>query len=430
MIFFNSIFICSCNKINLFLKILLVLESFILYLAINFKSPQIRQDSKKLCKLNHGCNLIMFSGYSSVLEIILTSILAIKTDFSAMNIIINSVFAEIFILIMTLNGVLKIAVNSKQIKFICYIFLILMWYIPIINIIIFYQLYKTGKREFHFETARFDLEKKRAENSVCRTKYPILMVHGIFFRDWQYFNYWGRVPKALTANGAEIYYGNQQSAKSVAESAEELKKRILEVIKESGAEKVNIIAHSKGGLDSRYAISRLGMDKYVASLTTINTPHKGCDFVDNLLNIFPEKIVDLIARKYDRIFSSLGDNSPDFLSGILDLRASSCKKLDKTLEDSPAVYYQSYMSEMKNFFSAGIPLNIGYLLIQKCNGRNDGLVWVESAKHGEKFTLIENKFPRGISHGDMIDLFRENIKGFDIREFYINIAINLKNMGL
>ena len=47
----------------------------------------------------------------------------------------------------------------------------------------------------------------------------------------------------------------------------------------------------------------------------------------------------------------------------------------------------------------------------------------------ENFTLIENKFPRGISHGDMIDLFRENIKGFDIREFYTNIALNLKNMG-
>lgn len=429
MIFFNSVFICSADKINLLLKISSVSVSFILYLIINIKSPKIKQDSKKLCKLNHGCNLIMLSGYSAFAEIILTVILCNKINFSVLSIIINSLLAGIFILIMTFNGILKTAVSSKQIKFIWYILLILMWYIPVINIIIFYQFYKTGKREFRFETARLDLEKERAENSVCHTKYPILMVHGIFFRDWQYFNYWGRVPKALMANGAEIYYGNQQSAKSVAESAEELKNRILEVIEESGAEKVNIIAHSKGGLDSRYAISRLGMDKYVASLTTINTPHKGCDFVDNLLNIFPEKVVDLIARKYNRVFSALGDNSPDFLSGILDLRASSCKKLDEALEDSPDIYYQSYMSEMKNFFSAGIPLNIGYLLIQKFNGRNDGLVWVESAKHGKKFTLIENKFPRGISHGDMIDLFRENIKGFDIREFYINIAINLKKMG-
>lgn len=269
---------------------------------------------------------------------------------------------------------------------------------------------------------------------VLKIPYAVQNILYLWFTE--YFSVTGSIsttgaefPNALISYGAEIYYGNQQSAKSVAESAEELKNRILEVIKESGAEKVNIIAHSKGGLDSRYAISKLGMDKYVASLTTINTPHKGCDFVDNLLNTFPENFINFVAEKYNRIFSKLGDNSPDFLSGILDLRASSCKKLDESLPDSPNVYYQSYMSEMKNFFSAGIPLNIGYLLIKKCNGKNDGLVWVESAKHGENFTLIENKFPRGISHGDMIDLFRENIKGFDIREFYTNIALNLKNMG-
>ena len=430
MIFFNSVFICSLTDFSLIIKILLIVISSSAYFFINFKAPEIGQDSKKLRYLNHGCNLIMLSGYASLLETALTVALCLKTDASVISIIINSVFSGIFILAMTFNGIIRTALTSKQIKFIWYILLILMWYIPPVNIIIFRHFYKTGKRELRFETARLDLEKVRAENSVCHTKYPILMVHGIFFRDWQYFNYWGRVPNALIANGAEIYYGNQQSAKSVAESAEELKQRILEVIRESGAEKVNIIAHSKGGLDSRYAISNLGMDKYVASLTTINTPHKGCDFVDNLLNLFPESFINFVAEKYNRIFSKLGDNSPDFLSGILDLRASFCKKLDESLPDSPDIFYQSYMSEMKNFFSAGIPLNIGYLLIKKCNGCNDGLVWVESARHGENFTLIQNKLPRGISHGDMIDLFRENIKGFDIREFYINIAENLKNMGL
>jgi len=430
LVFFNIVFICTLTDLNILLKIAVIIFSVSAYFIIAFKAPAINHDSKKLKRLNHGCKLIMLSGYSAIAETVLTVIISAETDISVISIILNSILSGIFILFMTFAGIIKTAVSSKQIKFIWYILLILMWYIPPVNIIIFRHFYKTGKREFRFETARLDLQKVRAENSVCHTKYPILMVHGIFFRDWQYFNYWGRVPNALTANGAEIYYGNQQSAKSVAESAEELKQRILEVIQESGAEKVNIIAHSKGGLDSRYAISNLGMDKYVASLTTINTPHRGCDFVDNLLNMFPESVVNFISKKYNSIFSKLGDDSPDFLSGILDLRASSCQKLDEALADSPDVYYQSYMSQMKNFFSAGIPLNIGYLLIKKFNGNNDGLVWVESAKHGENFTLIKNQFPRGISHGDMIDLFRENINGFDVRDFYIRIAENLKKMNL
>ena len=36
---------------------------------------------------------------------------------------------------------------------------------------------------------------------------------------------------------------------------------------------------------------------------------------------------------------------------------------------------------------------------------------------------------RGISHGDVVDLNRENIVGFDVREFYVNLVADLKNRG-
>lgn len=429
ILFFNVIFICSLTDLNLFLKIIIILVSFCTYLLINFKEPKILHDSKKLKKLNHGCNLIMFAGYCAVIQTALIIFISVKFDAGILSVIFNSLFSAVFILLTAFIGIIKTSVSAKQIKFIWYIMLIFTWYLPPLNIFVFRHLYKIGRREFRFETARLDIETVRAENSVCSTHYPILMVHGIFFRDWQFFNYWGRIPNALIKNGAKVYYGNQQSAKSIPESAFELKNRIIEVLQESGAEKVNIIAHSKGGLDARYAICKLGMDKYVASLTTINTPHQGCDFVDNLLKSVPESLVNFISKKYNAIFTRLGDNSPDFLAGINDLKASSCKVTDASLPDFPDIYYQSYMSEMKNFFSAGIPLNIGYLLIKKCNGRNDGLVWIESAKHGDNFTLIKNNSKRGISHGDMIDLFRENIDGFDVREFYINVVSGLKNMN-
>ena len=45
-------------------------------------------------------------------------------------------------------------------------------------------------------------------------------------------------------------------------------------------DRVHIIAHSMGGLDSRYMISRLGMENHVLSLTTIGTPHRGTAFAD------------------------------------------------------------------------------------------------------------------------------------------------------
>lgn len=43
--------------------------------------------------------------------------------------------------------------------------------------------------------------------------------------------------------------------------------------------------------------------------------------------------------------------------------------------------------------------------------------------------MIEHRGKRGISHGDVIDLFRENIKDFDVREFYVDIVKELKEQG-
>ena len=51
-------------------------------------------------------------------------------------------------------------------------------------------------------------------------------------------------------------------------------------------------------------------------------------------------------------------------------------------------------------------------------------------KWGTKYTFLTVKGVRGISHGDMIDLNRENIPGFDVREFYVQLVAGLKERGL
>ena len=120
--------------------------------------------------------------------------------------------------------------------------------------------------------------------------------------------------------------------------------------------------------------------------------------------------------------------TPDFLAGVEDLRASSCEKFNEVVKDSPQVYYQSVMSRMACASSAGFPLNLGYLLSKKYEGANDGLVSVTSAQWGEFRELISTK-RQGVSHGDMIDLMRRNIKGFDVSEFYVKLFEDLKNKG-
>lgn len=112
------------------------------------------------------------------------------------------------------------------------------------------------------------------------------------------------------------------------------------------------------------------------------------------------------------------------------MTAESCAAFNREVPDVPGVLYQSVMSRMKKRGSAAFPLNLGYTLIRPLEGDNDGLVGVESAKWGTFLGLVDPQKERGISHGDMIDLTRKNIPGFDVAGFYIGLVRELKAKGL
>lgn len=420
--------ICFCElSISAALKIIFIIVIVFAYLFTLFKRGK-DAPSQRLRRIQRGADLILTGGWAAVISVIALIVWMVRSEAAVGFKIGGAVIAIAVIGFMVFIGVAKIVSGAKQVKIRDYVLLLMFWWCPVVNIFLVRKYYQTARREYIIEADRIELDNARAENEVCSTKYPIILVHGIFFRDWQLVNYWGRIPATLIKNGAKVYYGKQQSSLAVADSAAELKKTILDVIKESGAEKVNIIAHSKGGLDSRYAISCLGMDKYVATLTTMNTPHEGCDMVDYLLEKVPDGLKSFLENKYNTVFHKLGDTAPDFMAGVNDLSAINRKEQNKKMPDSPNVSYRSYMTVMRESGSAGFPLNIGYLLIKKLNGANDGLVWEESAKHGD-FTLIKPKHKRGISHGDIVDLMRENIEDFDVREFYVDIVRKLKEQG-
>lgn len=332
-------------------------------------------------------------------------------------------------LLLFWNGILRVYLTSVQLGIRWRVIGIVCGFMPLVHLYVLCRIIRIAGSEVLLEEEKYLLNQIRAENQECRTRYPILLVHGVFFRDFRFFNYWGRIPGELKRNGAVLFYGNQQSAASVAECGQELAGRIRQILAETGCEKVNIIAHSKGGLDSRHAISACGVSHLVATLTTINTPHRGCIFADYLLERIPERIQKSVARKYNAALKRFGDTDPDFFSAVRDLTASACALRNEKLPDHPDVYYQSVGSKMNCASSGRFPLNMAYPLVRHFDGANDGLVSMESARWGESFTPLATPEGRGISHGDMIDLNRENIPGFDAREFYVNLVADLKKKG-
>lgn len=326
------------------------------------------------------------------------------------------------------NGIIRVYCTSVQLGIKTRVIGILCGPIPILHIWALWKIVKITSKEAWFEHNKYMLNMQRKAYEICKTKFPILMIHGIFFRDYKHLNYWGRIPNELQKNGATVYFGNHQSALPVILSGAELAQRIQTICEQTGCEKVNVIAHSKGGLDARYAISCCGADKYVASLTTVSTPHKGCVFVDWLLEKMPKPVQNKIASAYNAALRKLGE-TPDFIAAVSDLTYKRCDELNRQMTDSDSVFYQSVGSKLNKAVSGKFPTNMSYHFVKHFSGANDGLVSEDSFAHGEyKYLTVNGK--RGISHADTIDLNRENIDGFDVREFYVQLVADLKNRGM
>ncbi len=330
------------------------------------------------------------------------------------------------------NGIIRIYTTSVQLGIKHRVLGIVFGWVFPVNLFLLSRMIRIVTSEVRVENDRILLNRSRHDEMICRTKYPLLLVHGVFFRDFRqgFMNYWGRIPAELCENGAAVFYGNQQSAASVAKCGAEVAERIRTIVRETGCEKVNIIAHSKGGLDSRYAIANCGVADMVASLTTINTPHRGCEFADYLLGKIPEGVKKSVAATYNAALKKLGDHAPDFLEAVNDLTHSSCSAFNETVKDVPGIYCQSVGSYLKGGGGGRFPLNYSFYLVKQFDGPNDGLVGEDSFQWGERFRYLEPTGKRGISHGDMIDLNRENFEGFDVREFYIQLVRDLKERGL
>lgn len=388
----------------------------------------------RLTALRGGPVLVMYALYGFVLEGIVCLMLyytakqaGFEPPFTSNWLVGNAVYAGVICLFLLWNGILRMFLLSVRLRVRTRVLMLLAMWLPGVNLLVLLYARRQVLAEYDFACYKEAVRSTRAESDICKTRYPLVMVHGIGFRDLKYFNYWGRIPKELTRYGATIYYGNQEAMGTIAYNAEDIAGKIRSIAAETGCGKVNIIAHSKGGLDARYAVSKLGIAELTASLTTINTPHHGCRFVDYACRL-PDGLYRLVAKVFDRMFRRFGDENPDFYTATRQFSTATSRRFNETVPDAAGIYYQSYTSVMKDALSDML-LWLPYLLIRPLEGANDGLVSAESAKWGEFQTTFKSLRHRGISHGDMIDLKREDYKGFDVVECYVEMVSLLKERG-
>ena len=255
-------------------------------------------------------------------------------------------------------------------------------------------------------------------------KYPIILVHGIAAKQLRIMNAFGNIKSVLEAEGHDVYVADTDGFGTVETNAAQLKSYIERVLSDTGAEKVNVIAHSKGGLDTKYMITELGMENRVASLTTLCTPHRGSIIASWVWKLprWMKRMIGFFIDTFYRVF--LGDKCPNSLGACEELQL--VDESMETLAFPHDVYCQSYSTKLeraRDCFIMAIPMKL-YKHFGKQD--NDGLVSQESAKFGN---YRGDCLDISISHVQIIDLFSKKSQKEKIYSFYKSVCEELAGMG-
>jgi triacylglycerol lipase len=246
--------------------------------------------------------------------------------------------------------------------------------------------------------------------------------------------YWYGIKDALTAQGATVLCASVPPSSSIEDRAAKLRDDIdasTRTTDGSRAEKVNIIAHSMGGLDARYMIRHLPpRTAEIASLVTVSTPHRGSHFADAVLDEDAANGPLYLPRLYG-LLERAGLDTAAFAQLT---RAYMTGTFNPATPDRDSVQYFSYGARCDEPPLLS-PFRRSWQLVRDAEGANDGLVSVESSQWGAyRGTLV------GVSHLDLINwsnrvrwTLREWMgmkRNFNAIAFYLDIADMLAKEGL
>lgn len=256
-----------------------------------------------------------------------------------------------------------------------------------------------------------------------RIKYPVLFCHGFgSLASLVKKSPMDEICMLYRQHGISSFAPNIVPYNTIRIRAEAWCRMIDTILSLTGAEKVNIIAHSMGGLDMRYAITHLGVAEHVSSLTTISTPHQGASLAEWALKT-PSRVKDLLADLLNWLGNSLYPRiRSDVLSATEELtRDYVMNDFNPNTPDIEGVRYYSYSASTGKGTNSSInrillPLNNH---IYKEEGVNDGFVSEQSGHWGEYLGHTS------LSHIEQINVNLSADHEPLWNEFWIKVARNL-----
>lgn len=273
---------------------------------------------------------------------------------------------------------------------------------------------------------KFELDEF-PEPEVVHLNHPILLCHGYgaiasLVKPSPLYD----VALLLRSHNVLTYAPNIVPYAKIETRAKSWVKVINELTEQIPGGKVNIIAHSMGGLDIRYALSKLDIAGQVASLTTISTPHHGTSLAELTLKTpeaIRDKLADFLDWMGDRIYPHTKSDSVASASQLT--RQYITKIFNPQTPDISEVPYYSYSAAVGKGTSQPIRVITRYQNkhIFEQEGLNDGMVSVESSKWGEH---IETS---SLSHLEQMNMRIKDDRKILFEEFWLNVIKMLETKG-
>jgi pimeloyl-ACP methyl ester carboxylesterase len=263
------------------------------------------------------------------------------------------------------------------------------------------------------------------------TRYPIVLVHG-----WTGFDqigpltYFYDVAATLEEAGFDVHIPVLDPYNSVEVRSVQLALQIQDILEQAHARKVNIIAHSQGGLDSRRAVSTLGFGDRISALVTIATPHQGTPIADIALGYLPGPGQDALFFLLEYLGAVGADSRSDAEASFHSLSEHYVQTtFNPENPDDPRVDYISWTGRtcplgIQCGDICDVEIRWSYDLIYLQAGANDGMVPVTSGQWGD----YRGEIPA--DHFDEVgQLAGVTGPNFDHRQFYLDIARHLATYG-
>ncbi|MEM6644769.1 MAG: alpha/beta fold hydrolase [Bacteroidota bacterium] len=262
---------------------------------------------------------------------------------------------------------------------------------------------------------------------VTPTRYPVVLMHGIgliahMMKPGGAFD---AIAEDLSTHGVQVFAPRVQPYSPIRDRCQTWQRHLRTVLGTTGAEKINLVGFSSGGLDARYLVAHLGAHTHVATVTTLASPHRGSRIAELPLRL-PEPLRQLVAEVVNRVAATFfPEGDGDLLAMLHELTPRyMTDQFNPATPDHPDVTYYSLGAQAGR--GASNPASsLTWLLNQYLyltDGPNDGYVPVESMQ----WTGYGGALPA--DHAQLAGLTAGH-DGFDAVLFYRRLVSHLAAEG-